>query len=429
MHFTYNIKGFISINMFLLLYIYFLILIVFKSHAFVPSVNVNSRLKSMHYTISDKRKLNNNLHHMNKKLSSNLKFRLNSAITTSINQYESKSNDNSNLFVQIIENISSFTNSLWKFTRPHTIIGSIISIVSLFLYVSPIEMINTSTFYKALFESMIPAILMNIYITGLNQITDVDIDKINKPYLPLASGEMSMSTGISVVMVSLVIASYMGIQSNAWPLQLTLFGSAFLGTIYSLPPFRLKRFPLLAALCILVVRGSLVNMGFLLQARIRLSDVVLPSSIISACTSQIDAILVTAFFAFFGVVIALMKDVPDVKGDRMNSISSFSVKVGPSTMFSIAWKMLATLLKVSGIATLINTMKNVNISSVGVTSGSNNIKIIGQLIASISLLVFGNDVTTQAKKVDADDPDAVFQYYMRIWNIFYACYLIIPLTR
>ena len=170
-------------------------------------------------------------------------------------------------------------------------------------------------------------------------------------------------------------------------------------------------------------------MGFLLQARIRLSDVVLPSSIISACTSQIDAILVTAFFAFFGVVIALMKDVPDVKGDRMNSISSFSVKVGPSTMFSIAWKMLATLLKVSGIATLINTMKNVNISSVGVTSGSNNIKIIGQLIASISLLVFGNDVTTQAKKVDADDPDAVFQYYMRIWNIFYACYLIIPLTR
>ena len=30
---------------------------------------------------------------------------------------------------------------------------------------------------------------------------------------------------------------------------------------------RLKRFPLLAALCILTVRGSLINLGFLLDAK------------------------------------------------------------------------------------------------------------------------------------------------------------------
>ena len=32
----------------------------------------------------------------------------------------------------------------------------------------------------SLIESAIPALLMNIYITGLNQVTDVEIDKINK---------------------------------------------------------------------------------------------------------------------------------------------------------------------------------------------------------------------------------------------------------
>ena len=40
-----------------------------------------------------------------------------------------------------------------------------------------------------------------------------------------------------------------------------LANTGLLGTAYSLPPFRLKRFPILAAFCILVVRGSLVNLG------------------------------------------------------------------------------------------------------------------------------------------------------------------------
>lgn len=40
---------------------------------------------------------------------------------------------------------------------------------------------------------------MNICIVGLNQIFDVPIDRINKPYLPLASGELSMRMGKSLV--------------------------------------------------------------------------------------------------------------------------------------------------------------------------------------------------------------------------------------
>jgi 4-hydroxybenzoate polyprenyltransferase len=34
------------------------------------------------------------------------------------------------------------------------------------------------------------AVLINIYVTGLNQVFDVDIDKINKPYLPIAAGNI-----------------------------------------------------------------------------------------------------------------------------------------------------------------------------------------------------------------------------------------------
>jgi homogentisate phytyltransferase/homogentisate geranylgeranyltransferase len=48
----------------------------------------------------------------------------------------------------------------------------------------------------AILQALIPALLMNISIVGLNQVFDVEIDKVNKPYLPLASGEFSMTTGM-----------------------------------------------------------------------------------------------------------------------------------------------------------------------------------------------------------------------------------------
>lgn len=41
-------------------------------------------------------------------------------------------------------------------------------------------------------QAMIPALLMNIAIVGFNQLYDVEIDKVNKPYLPLASGELTI---------------------------------------------------------------------------------------------------------------------------------------------------------------------------------------------------------------------------------------------
>ena len=236
----------------------------------------------------------------------------------------------------------SFMKVLWDFTRPHTIVGSGISVLALYLFGSPPEMWSTSKFFSSLSSSIIPALLMNVYITGLNQITDVEIDKVNKPYLPIAAGELSKQHGIIVVLVSL-IASLQLVRNAAWPLQSVVVGSCILGTLYSLPPFRLKRFPSLAAFCILVVRGSLVNMGFFLQAKIQLMGIDLPS-LGYACRMFPESILLTTFFAIFGVVIALMKDVPDVQGDKMFSIPSFSVKLGAANMFRYAPVIIITLL-------------------------------------------------------------------------------------
>ena len=94
--------------------------------------------------------------------------------------------------------------------------------------------------------------------------------------------------------------------------------------------------------CILVVRGSIVNLGFFLQAKATVLGEVLirPTSwhALRAFASQLgaaypEAVALTSFFAVFGLVIALMKDVPDIRGDVEYKIPSFSVKLGAVKMF------------------------------------------------------------------------------------------------
>ena len=255
---------------------------------------------------------------------------------------------------------------------------------------------------------------MNIYITGLNQVSDVEIDKINKPYLPIASGELSYMSAVVVVFASLAVA-YASSINAALPLKATLVGSFILGTLYSLPPFRLKRYPLLAAFCILVVRGSLINLGFIMQAKTSVFNTALTVNEFL----RPESIAVTLFFAIFGVVIALLKDVPDIKGDKEFKIPSFSVKKGATKIFKLSWTLLLGLLWGSSL-----------VSVAGFTALSpslNTPKRVSRALFSILLAVFGFDVQKRARVVVPSDSKIVFEFYMYVWNIFYACYLILPL--
>lgn len=220
---------------------------------------------------------------------------------------------------------------IWDFSRPHTIIGSSISILSVYLFSIPRVFWGTRLFLEGFLNALVPSLLANIYITGLNQVTDIEIDRINKPYLPLASGNMSKSMGVTLVTICGILATLLVWNASSY-LKTAVLGSMFLGTIYSLPPFRLKRYPLLAAFCILTVRGALVNLGFFFDAKQSVLNLPLePVSVLLRVYPE--SVFANLFFAIFGLVIALMKDVPDVSGDTENNIRTFSVRLGSTTMF------------------------------------------------------------------------------------------------
>ncbi|CAA7054407.1 unnamed protein product [Microthlaspi erraticum] len=84
----------------------------------------------------------------------------------------------------------------------------------------------------------------------------------------------------------------------------------FLGTIYSVPPFRMKRFPVATFLIIATVRGFLLNFGVYHATRAALG---LPFQ------WSAHVAFITYFVTLFALVIAITKDLPDVEGDRKAS--------------------------------------------------------------------------------------------------------------
>ncbi len=88
--------------------------------------------------------------------------------------------------------------------------------------------------------------------------------QVNKPYLPLASGEFSKETGIALTVGTGALSILICLLSDSPALTATVVVSLLLGIVYSieLPFMRWKRSPVLAAGCILVVRALAVQLGF-----------------------------------------------------------------------------------------------------------------------------------------------------------------------
>ena len=287
--------------------------------------------------------------------------------------------------------------AFWKFARPHTIIGTSLSVLGLYL----ISMSGRGSWsIDSAVASLLPPLLAclcgNVYIVGLNQLEDVGIDRINKPHLPLASGEFSHQQGIGIVAIAGVLALLLALWQG--PFLLTTVGiSLLIGTAYSLPPLRLKRFPGWASLCIFTVRGVIVNLGLFLHFQGRFA---IPPSVWA----------LTLFVLVFTFAIAIFKDIPDIEGDRRYNITTFTLRLGQRTVFHLAlWVITSCYLGMilAGLAGL---------------PGTNHRFLVVAHLAALGLLWLCS------KQVDLTSQVSISRYYQFIWKLFFLEYLMFPLT-
>ena len=293
----------------------------------------------------------------------------------------------------------SWFYSFWKFSRPHTIIGTSLSVLA--LYSIALATTNSTPELDNLLQLLgtwLACICGNVYIVGLNQLEDIAIDEINKPHLPLAAGEFSLFQGRAIVVITGIAAFTLAGILGLW-LFLTVAVSLAIGTAYSLPPIRLKRFPFLAALCIFTVRGMIVNLGLFLNfnSQLKGEEIITPT-----------VWTLTLFILVFTIAIAIFKDVPDMEGDKQYNIKTLTLLVGKQTVFNLAVGIIVCCYLAMVIA------------------GWFLLPELNPWLVTITHLILLALLWWRSQKVDLENRGAIANFYQFIWKLFFLEYLIFP---
>ena len=274
-----------------------------------------------------------------------------------------------------------------RFARAHTIVGTTVSVLVLYLMAGRHLGAQDWTLFGI---SLLACLFANVYITGLNQLTDVEIDRINKPYLPLASGAYSMATGRVIVWSCLVGAVLTCLLYRPW-LTATVISSLLIGTAYSVEPVRLKRYHFWAAFCIIAVRGLIVNLLLYLHFRTELGG---------SLHVHDNVLALTFVILLFGAVIAWFKDLPDTEGDAAFGIRTLSLVRDRGWVFRLGSGALVLAFLVAG------TMAAARGEWV-VTLG------LGSLLLAYILL---------GRQLDLGAQRSIARFYQGVWVLFFAVY-------
>jgi homogentisate phytyltransferase / homogentisate geranylgeranyltransferase len=282
----------------------------------------------------------------------------------------------------------------WQFCRPHTIFGSLFSVTTLYLLVA-----NEFNFHniQLLLLTLIASLACNVFIVGLNQIIDVELDKINKPTLPIAAGTLTLIQAKKIIAISFVVSIVVAFfASNVLGALIVVI--SLIGYIYSAPPIQLKKHHLPAAISITLVRGILVNIGMYLHFKKVLTKQVfdvndnLPSYLYT----------LTIFVAAFSIAIAWFKDLPDTEGDAKFNFKTLAVLYKPKTALLFGSIIVAIAYIYCIYWAFIHSISLLMVPHI-----------------MLFLLFILNLFTINLKQ-----PHTIKNFYMRFWIFFFAEYIL-----
>jgi geranylgeranylglycerol-phosphate geranylgeranyltransferase len=156
----------------------------------------------------------------------------------------------------------------------------------------------------------------------INDILDIDIDRVNKPDRPLVTGAVPLDQAKLIYMIINAAGLAFGFMLPPHAQYIALFAVLFL-YFYSAV---LKRTVLFGNLAVGVMTGLAFIYG-------------------GACVGNIDGALLPALFAFLmNVGREIIKDMEDVEGDRQNGAVTLPVKYGMTAGAATATVFLVALI-------------------------------------------------------------------------------------
>ncbi|CAN5360980.1 homogentisate phytyltransferase [soil metagenome] len=291
--------------------------------------------------------------------------------------------------------------TLIAFARPHTIIGTVLAVVGLWAMAGAWAAERPAAAgVGALVLALVAALATNVYIVGINQLTDVEIDRINKPFLPLAAGRLSMRTGWAWVALAGGLAIVTSALAGPFLLAAVTIG-LLVGTAYSVPPFRLKRFHVAAAASITSVRALTVNLLVYVHFQYVIDGTVGVPRHVLALTGMVLGLT---------IAIAWFKDIPDAIGDARHGIATLVLRLGVQRVLA------------AGLVVLVACYLSLIVAGlVGLQGVNGTVLVIGHLGLLAGLVVI-------TRQTNLGDTDSLRRFYANIWRLFFVEYLVFPLA-
>jgi len=213
----------------------------------------------------------------------------------------------------------NFLGRVWIFVRPFTLLvpalgmisGALIALKAAPEWVSDWTDSPEGILWRIVLGGLMAAVL-NAASNAINQIYDIEIDRINKPERLLPSGRMTVKEAWAVALVCFMLAWAMALAINIQCFLLA-FTASVLTTIYSAPPFRTKRYGFLANITIAIPRGTLLCVaGWATVKSVR----------------QLEPWWIGAIYGLYFLGAVTTKDFSDIEGDRRNDCRTLPVIFG-----------------------------------------------------------------------------------------------------
>ena len=219
----------------------------------------------------------------------------------------------------------------WTLARPFTLVPPMVGIFSGSLIGYGASRAPFRMMHVAL--AVVAAAVLNAASNGLNQICDLQNDRINKPHRPLPSGKMTVAEAWTFVVVTYIAALAMAAAVNRETLAIYL--TAAVATVaYSAPPVRLKRHPVGSNLIIALIRGALVKVA--------------GWAAVSTVLASIEPWYIGFIYFVFLLGATTTKDFADIEGDRVAGCITLPVRFGAawsaraiSPSFILPWLLMA----------------------------------------------------------------------------------------
>eukprot|EP00871_Galdieria_phlegrea_P005383 jgi/Galph1/5846/GphlegSOOS_G4476.1 len=299
------------------------------------------------------------------------------------------------------ERFQSFFASVYKFSRPHTVRGTMLAAVAgcLRAVLEGSFVVSRSLVFRACL-GVVALLLGNIFIVGINQIYDIEVDRVNKPFLPLAAKEMQKPLAWILVWFSGLTGSCITYMLFSRMIFCLYVAGLVCGALYSVPPFRWRRWPWMAAITISFVRGFLLNFGVYRATKDALGVPFHWSPVI---------LFTACFMTVFACVIAFAKDLPDVQGDKEFQVNTFASRLGVEKIT----KWVVGLLLGNYIFAMMTAL----------------LAPSGAFHRPLMFIVhgcFAQLLMEHAKNSLNTSKESLSEFYRFIWRLFYAEYCVLP---